>query len=711
MKNLRRRHLVRSQQKKTSKRRLCLERMEDRRLLAGDITIDFEDGVGHTAAIPQGQYAGLAIQNGAWIQPNINPFVFHDGNYGLGAVSGDTSDSNSWARPTPSTPIAIRFASPVVDFGITAYDVGVNGAKATAFDSLGAVVYTKSVFGSGAGQGNNVRFEISDADISRVELSLVQIVNTDGVGWDNLTYSEMPEFDIVASARWNPSEAGITVSYDITGDDVTETPTYGLYWADGDGKSLRTIVQDVEITESTVGSKGEAFIGSETIGIPPTDATQVVFQIDAQDSEPLNNTARLKWNPVVTVGATIDGNQDENVVGRYFKGVDIPNLNMTVELSESLAALKPDLVSLNPANKAEELTYFKVPGENLLYEVFENEFAPEMDIAKPKTFSVDAVFNEVTLASDSATIDTIRLPKWLKRADVSYSPASGGYLIEKQLFDIDTKKKFRLPREVEGVDLWFGAKLNNGVTASASINIDAELNPTAQPSVGASAKTDIVLLGKTIDEREDELFDTQIALELDARTLDFLGGNLDYTIFGSFDNSFDLDGVQFPLGPLTLRPEITKAVLDYSIGVFTEFDSDGRVDKNASKVMFDIDAEFEGNLSIDLKGAKKIAKIADEFVSILGVAGTGVGGLFLDAIDRVLEFPTFDVTNSFKSNIELDGVMNFKGKKESFSGEVSVSESKTSITFDPGFLENFGFKEEDLGDFDNGLAYRVPFQL
>ena len=157
--------------------------------LSADV-VDFEDGAGHDVVIPSQQYAGLTISNAVWIRSGQQ---FHDGNYGLGVDAGVVGHNN-WAFPGTTSPIVIEFDQAVATVAIDVFDVEDRGARLAAFDSHGALLGADSVSAT-VGSPIDVTLGFSGQDIRRIELS--QLVNNtnngDGIGWDNLSFTSVPE--------------------------------------------------------------------------------------------------------------------------------------------------------------------------------------------------------------------------------------------------------------------------------------------------------------------------------------------------------------------------------------------------------------------------------------------------------------------------------------------------------------------------------------
>lgn len=151
--------------------------------------IDFEDGVGHDVVIPGGQYSGLTISNAVWIGAGA---PFHEGSFGLGVDAGIVG-GNNWAFPGTSSPIVIEFNVPLSNVSIDAFDVQDRGAKLEAFDASGISLGSDSF--SNVSLPQKVTLSVASAGIKKIELTQLSNLtsNGDGVGWDNLNYTPVPE--------------------------------------------------------------------------------------------------------------------------------------------------------------------------------------------------------------------------------------------------------------------------------------------------------------------------------------------------------------------------------------------------------------------------------------------------------------------------------------------------------------------------------------
>ncbi len=158
------------------------------------VLIDFEDGVGQDVVIPSDHYAGLTFSNAVWISTG-----FHDGFFGLGVDAGIVA-GNNWAFPGTSSPIVVEFAVPLSEVSIDAFDVQDRGAQLEAFDAGGSSLGIDSFSTTSSAQ--DVTLSVSSFGIVKIELT--QLVNAttngDGLGWDNLSYSPVPEPSTISLA-------------------------------------------------------------------------------------------------------------------------------------------------------------------------------------------------------------------------------------------------------------------------------------------------------------------------------------------------------------------------------------------------------------------------------------------------------------------------------------------------------------------------------
>lgn len=111
--------------------------------------------------------------------------------YGVDGSNIIRNTSGSIGLIRPSNPITAFFTSAVTSVSLDGLEVGSNGFRLTAYDSMfgGSVVDTKQVIGRTlAGYGEAYTLSVTGANIMRVEFSQVNSLNTDYMFFDKFTF-------------------------------------------------------------------------------------------------------------------------------------------------------------------------------------------------------------------------------------------------------------------------------------------------------------------------------------------------------------------------------------------------------------------------------------------------------------------------------------------------------------------------------------------
>lgn len=152
--------------------------------------IEFNDGTGDGAAVGS-FYSGLGVtfSNGEWASFDIG-YVPHPDSTGLRIV-GDGANF----LPKVGTPISFTFSGPQNVVSVIANSVNANGARMDLYDAEvgGSLISFDEVVGASGALNSNFVLTASGSGIRRVELYQPFSVETEGVLFDNLEFSAIPE--------------------------------------------------------------------------------------------------------------------------------------------------------------------------------------------------------------------------------------------------------------------------------------------------------------------------------------------------------------------------------------------------------------------------------------------------------------------------------------------------------------------------------------
>lgn len=151
-------------------------------------TIDFDDG---TDLDPVGSfYSGLGVEfsNATW----ATNFGISGSSGPLGIRSENSSQENTF-KWLSDTPVVATFSQAVSEFSILGLDVGQNGLRVDAYDSLvgGNLIDFDEKFGTGVGGGQVFTLEAEGTDaapIRRVEIYQLNNTLDDRIVLDNFTF-------------------------------------------------------------------------------------------------------------------------------------------------------------------------------------------------------------------------------------------------------------------------------------------------------------------------------------------------------------------------------------------------------------------------------------------------------------------------------------------------------------------------------------------
>ncbi|MFU2489417.1 PEP-CTERM sorting domain-containing protein [Thauera sp. WH-1] len=149
--------------------------------------INFDDGTDGSLVGNFYQSLGVTFSNAEWT-----------GNFSLPGTSGGLGvrvpGTYQWFS---SNPLVAAFSSGVTDVSVVGIDVGSNGLRIDAYDSLvgGSLLDFEQIFGSGVGVGEFFTVATTGSLIKRVEIYQVQNVAGDGILLDNFQFNtaQVPE--------------------------------------------------------------------------------------------------------------------------------------------------------------------------------------------------------------------------------------------------------------------------------------------------------------------------------------------------------------------------------------------------------------------------------------------------------------------------------------------------------------------------------------
>lgn len=153
-------------------------------------SIDFNDGTASGADIGS-FYSSLGVNftNGEWSDLNTG-YTPHPDSTGLRFVG----DGGNY-QPKSATPVSFTFTSTMFSVSVIANNVNANGARIELYDALtgGNLVGSDQVVGPSGSTNSNSVLNASGNGVLRVELFQPFDVESEGVLFDNLEFSPVPE--------------------------------------------------------------------------------------------------------------------------------------------------------------------------------------------------------------------------------------------------------------------------------------------------------------------------------------------------------------------------------------------------------------------------------------------------------------------------------------------------------------------------------------
>lgn len=155
----------------------------------GATTIDFNDGASGTTIGNFYSTQGVTFLNGEWSDFSTG-FTPHPDSDGLRLV-GNGFES----QPKVGNPIEFTFSDPVESISIVANNVNANGARLDVYDSTvgGTLLASDQVIGASGALDSNFILSVSASGIRRGLLYQPFSVEGEGVLFDNLDFSVIPE--------------------------------------------------------------------------------------------------------------------------------------------------------------------------------------------------------------------------------------------------------------------------------------------------------------------------------------------------------------------------------------------------------------------------------------------------------------------------------------------------------------------------------------
>lgn len=155
------------------------------------------DGAGAVAGAAIGSFysaQGVTFTNAQWNLRNgdfgsSSPFI----------AIGITSSFN----PKASSPIVMTFSSAISSFSLDAINAGSLGARIDAYDAEigGNLIATDDFFGVGAG-GTVDMLSLTGSNIRRIAFYQPNAGQSEGVGFDNITFNVSPTGTVPEPASW-----------------------------------------------------------------------------------------------------------------------------------------------------------------------------------------------------------------------------------------------------------------------------------------------------------------------------------------------------------------------------------------------------------------------------------------------------------------------------------------------------------------------------
>jgi hypothetical protein len=148
--------------------------------------IDFEDGADGNEVDAFYSSLGVVFSNASW----RDVAILDGSTSALGIIATDNGglpNPTQWLQPDA---VVATFSGGVTAASIVGLDVGANGVRIDAFDSLigGTLVDFAEVFGIGGSSGA-FTLAVSGAAIRRIEIYQIQDIGAEGIALDDLEFT------------------------------------------------------------------------------------------------------------------------------------------------------------------------------------------------------------------------------------------------------------------------------------------------------------------------------------------------------------------------------------------------------------------------------------------------------------------------------------------------------------------------------------------
>jgi hypothetical protein len=299
------------------------------------------------------------------------------------------------------------------------------------------------------------------------------------------------------SLAWNATQGGAVFTVGVNGTlPPSQTIDVRFHWSSTSALSGSLSSFNVVLSAGTTTSS----VTADRLGTPPAGAQFLLMQVDpfnriteSNESE-LSNVKPLAYAPAIElVSVTHDGDNRSDWIGRFISGVDVSGQAAEFRLSESLAALRPQVqVQLGGQTR----TASPKGADGRTYSLDFNPGAFEEGEVK---MTPAAVLGSTELKKGSdTTIDVVRLADWidvLTSKDIGFDPATGQYVIKGKWLNVQVGELFKIDSGV-----WFGGLLPSfgSLDAGVEVTVVAGLNPMAEPTVSGTVDVNLVWFGTPI---------------------------------------------------------------------------------------------------------------------------------------------------------------------------------------------------------------------
>ena len=300
---------------------------------------------------------------------------------------------------------------------------------------------------------------------------------------------------------WDPIKSGIDLGYHVDGN-LPQPLVAQVAWVGVGGKALSSF--NVQLGTPSPGDYSTN-VPESRLGLPPAGATGVTVKYDPFNSiseDKSNNTASTTYSPAITnLTARLDGDSRDNVIGRFFKDVPVNDQVFHFKLSDSLAAIQPQVTfQISGVGK---LTATAESG-GVTYDTASFDGTAALPPNTHVTAQAALANGASPVATADALIDIVPLPKWMDFikpfGDKRFDPATMSYIFSGSLFDFDSSKVkgFTIPMTKGKQTVWFGGGTKNGLGTQVDISVATGLDPTKKPVTTGSAKAQLTYLGNSL---------------------------------------------------------------------------------------------------------------------------------------------------------------------------------------------------------------------